>query len=95
MKAIWKNTLIAQSENTLVFEGDIYFPASSLKKEFFRESPDRTFSATKGDLKNFDLIVEGEMLANAASCIVSPNKPAAICLKGLFNFTKDVQIISN
>ena len=95
MKAIWKNTLIAQSENTVDFEGEIYFPASSLKKEFFRESPDRTFSAKKGNLMNFDLIVEGEMLANAASYVVAPNDENAKCLKGLFNFSDEIKIISS
>lgn len=37
MKAIWNNTVIAESEDTIVIENNHYFPAESIKKEFFNE----------------------------------------------------------
>jgi uncharacterized protein (DUF427 family) len=36
MKATWNNTIIAESNDTVVVEGNHYFPADSIKKEFFR-----------------------------------------------------------
>ena len=41
-KAEWKGTVIAESDETVVVEGSHYFPASSIKKEFFKESDTRT-----------------------------------------------------
>ena len=38
MKAVWNNTVIAESDSTIVIEGNHYFPPESIKKEFFDES---------------------------------------------------------
>ena len=41
-KAVWKGTVIAESDETVVVEGSHYFPPSSLKKEYLRDSDTRT-----------------------------------------------------
>ena len=42
MKAVWKGEVIAESDDTVVVEGNHYFPADSLRREFFRESDSHT-----------------------------------------------------
>lgn len=49
MKAIWKNTTIAESEDTIVIENNHYFPADSIKKEFFKTTETHTHCPWKGE----------------------------------------------
>ena len=48
MKAIWNNQVIAESDETVVIEGNHYFPANSLKKEFFKDSDHESVCFWKG-----------------------------------------------
>ena len=60
MKAIWNNKVIAESDDTVVIEGNHYFPPGSIKKEFFKENNNHTSCPSKGQASYYDLEVEGK-----------------------------------
>ena len=66
MKAIWNNQIIAESDDTIVVENNHYFPADSVKKEFFRESSTHTVCPWKGTASYYSLEVEGQENKDAA-----------------------------
>ncbi|WP_298479476.1 DUF427 domain-containing protein [uncultured Maribacter sp.] len=66
MKAIWNNTIIAESDNTVVIENNHYFPADSIKKEYFRESNTHTTCAWKGIASYYTIDVDGKENLDAA-----------------------------
>ena len=92
MKATWNQIIIAESDNTVSFQGEIYFPKASLRKEYFRISPDNKYCPLKGDLKSFDIILDGEMLANAAWSPVEKRDNIPSSIIGLIAFSKPVQV---
>ncbi len=66
MKAIWNNVIIAESDDTVVVENNHYFPADSIKKEFFKDSSTHTTCPWKGQASYFSLIVDGKENPDAA-----------------------------
>jgi uncharacterized protein (DUF427 family) len=65
MKAIWNNTVIAESEDTVLVEGNHYFPASTLKREFTTFSNHKTSCAWKGQASYYSLLINGELVTDA------------------------------
>ncbi len=65
-KAIWKGKVLAESDDTVVVEGNHYFPEQSLKKEFFRESSHHSLCPWKGIASYYTVEVDGERNENAA-----------------------------
>ena len=66
MKAIWKNTVIAESADTKTVESNYYFPMESIKKEYFKISQKQTRCPWKGLASYFTLEVDGEKNEDAA-----------------------------
>ena len=66
MKAIWNGEVIAESDNTVVIEGNHYFPPASVKKDLLKESNTHTTCPWKGQASYYDIIVNGEVNADAA-----------------------------
>ena len=66
MKAIWNGEIIAESDDTVVVEGNHYFPPSSIKKEYFKETSTHTVCPWKGTASYFSLEVNGEENTDAA-----------------------------
>lgn len=66
MKAIWNNTVIAESNDTVVVENNHYFPADSIKKEFFKGSDTHTTCPWKGQAHYYSLVVGGKENTDAA-----------------------------
>lgn len=64
--ASWNGTVIAESTETVVVEGNHYFPHDSIKKEFFQSCDTTTVCPWKGTAKYYDIVVEGETNAGAA-----------------------------
>lgn len=62
MKAIWKNTVIAEAskEELIRIEGGWYFPPASLKREYFQDSDHHTHCHWKGDANYYDVVVDGD-----------------------------------
>lgn len=91
MKAIWNNTVIAESDDTVVIEGNHYFPESSLKKQFITESDYKSFCPWKGTASYHSLTVNGKQNPNAVWYYADP-KPAAAVIKGRVAFWKGVEV---
>ena len=66
MKAIWNNKIIAKSEKTINIEGNQYFPADSIKMEYFRASKTHTVCHWKGTASYYDIVVDGKINSDAA-----------------------------
>ena len=66
MKAIWHGAVLAESDRTIVVEGNHYFPADSINGEYFRPSDAHTECSWKGTASYFDVTVDGETNRGAA-----------------------------
>lgn len=66
MKAIWNNTVIAESDDTLIVENNHYFPANSIKNEYFKSTETHTTCPWKGQASYYTLVVDGKENVDAA-----------------------------
>jgi uncharacterized protein (DUF427 family) len=66
MQAIWNGVVIADSEDTVLVEGNHYFPAEALNGEFFEPSESKTVCSWKGIASYYDVVVDGERNRDAA-----------------------------
>ncbi len=64
-KATWHGALLAQSDDTVVVEGNHYFPADALVAELVRPSDHTSVCVWKGTAHYYDVVVDGEVNANA------------------------------
>lgn len=92
MKAIWNGEVIAQSEETVVVEGNHYFPADSLRREFLTASDQTSMCPWKGEASYYDLNVAGRQNPGAAWFYPTP-KPAAAEIKDRVAFWRGVEIV--
>jgi uncharacterized protein (DUF427 family) len=91
MKAIWKDTVIAESDATVMVEGNHYFPESSVNRQFISFSNHKTSCPWKGQASYYSLIVNGDLNLDAAWTYADP-KEAAANIKGYVAFWKGVQV---
>jgi uncharacterized protein (DUF427 family) len=91
MKATWNNTVIAESDDTVLVEGNHYFPESALKKEFTTFSNHKTSCPWKGQASYLSLLVNGEMNIDAVWYYADP-KPEAEHIRGRVAFWKGVVV---
>ena len=91
MKATWKGAVLAESEETVVVEGNHYFPAESIKREHFRESATHTTCPWKGLASYYDVLVGDEVNADAAWYYPEP-KEAAKEIKDRVAFWRGVRV---
>ncbi|MEM9326203.1 MAG: DUF427 domain-containing protein [Bacteroidota bacterium] len=91
MKAYWNDTLLADSDDTVVVENNHYFPADSLNKEFFKESATNTVCPWKGQASYYTLEVDGKENKDAAWYYPTPSELAK-AIKGHVAFWKGVEI---
>ncbi|WP_400191171.1 DUF427 domain-containing protein [Hymenobacter sp. B81] len=91
MKAIWNNAVLAESDDTVVVENNHYFPADSLKREFFEDSIAGTTCPWKGRASYYSVRVGDELNKDAAWYYADP-KPAAAHIRGRVAFWKGVRI---
>ncbi len=91
MKAIWNNQVIAESNETLVIEGNHYFPLESVKKEFLQSSDTQTTCPWKGLASYYTLDVNGKKNKDAAWYYPEP-KDVAKEIKYRVAFWKGVEV---
>lgn len=91
MKAVWKDTVIAESEHTVMVEGNHYFPEASVKREFISFSNHKTSCPWKGQASYYSVNVNGDVNPDAAWYYADP-KEAASNIKGHVAFWKGVQV---
>ncbi|HEX9396653.1 MAG TPA: DUF427 domain-containing protein [Burkholderiales bacterium] len=92
MKALWKDTVIAESDDTVVVEGNHYFPAAALRREFVQPSGHHSFCPWKGQASYYTVVVNGETNPNAVWFYPDP-KDAASQIKGRVAFWKGVRVV--
>ena len=91
MKAIWNGTVIAESDDTVLVEGNHYFPESALRKEFIAFSNHKTSCAWKGQASYYSLNVNGDINTDAVWYYADP-KPEAEQIRGRVAFWKGVKV---
>lgn len=92
MKAVWMDTVIAESDDTVVVDGDHYFPQSALKREFTSFSNHRRMCSEKGQAHYLSLMVNGEFKPDAVWFYPEP-RPSAEALADRVAFARGVQIV--
>ena len=91
MKAVWNNEVIAESKETVVVEGNHYFPPKSLKSDYFQASVTTSFCPWKGTANYYLLSVNGKHNPDAAWYYPEP-KAAAQNIKNYVAFWKGVEV---
>ena len=92
MKAIWKDQVIAQSDNTVVVEGNHYFPLDSVDGSSLKPSNSTSVCPWKGTANYYTLVVDGADNTDAAWYYANP-KDAAKQITGRVAFWKGVQVV--
>lgn len=90
-KAIWQGQVIAESDEFEVVEGNVYFPPSAVREEFFDSSDHRSVCPWKGTASYYDVVVDGKRNENAAWYYAQP-KDAAAKIKDHVAFWKGVTV---
>ena len=91
MKAIWNDTIIAESNDTVVIENNHYFPSSSIKTEHFIKSATTSHCPWKGQASYYSLDVNGKQNPDAA-WYYPETSHAAKPIEGHIAFWKGVQV---
>ncbi|MFO8231234.1 MAG: DUF427 domain-containing protein [Longimonas sp.] len=92
MQAIWNDTVLAESDDTVVVEGNHYFPPESVNEAYFEPSDQRTTCPWKGRASYYDVVVDGERNENAAWYYPEP-KEKATHIKDHVAFWNGVRIV--
>jgi len=91
MKAVWNNQVIAESNDTIVVEGNYYFPEESINKEYISESSTNTVCPWKGKASYFSVNVDGKENVDAAWYYPEPSELAKN-LKNYVAFWNGVEV---
>ncbi|HEX9985530.1 MAG TPA: DUF427 domain-containing protein [Thermoanaerobaculia bacterium] len=91
MKATWNNTTIAESDDTVVVEGNHYFPLEAVNQELLRPSQTHTVCGWKGTASYYDIVIGDTVNADAVWYYPDP-KDEAKEIKGRVAFWKGVQV---
>ena len=90
-RAIWNGRVIAESNRIQTVEEDVYFPESSLKREYFRPSSTTSMNPAMGQARYMSLLIDGQDNPDAAWYYPDP-KPAARKIKGHVAFWRGVEV---
>ena len=91
MKATWNGVTLAQSDKTVVVEGNHYFPTASVHSQYFRQSDTHTTCHWKGEASYYDVVVGDQINKDAAWYYADPSE-AAKQIKDHVAFWKGVQV---
>ena len=90
-KALWKGTVIAESDKCQEVEGNLYFPSEALRAEYFTDSTTSTVCVWKGTARYFDVVVD-EAINPDAAWYYPDTKPAASHIKNHVAFWRGVKV---
>lgn len=91
MKATWHGAVIAESDDTVVVEGNHYFPEAALDRRYVVASNHRSSCGWKGQAHYYSLLVNGDLLADAVWYYPEPFEAAAQ-IKDRVAFWKGVDV---
>lgn len=92
IKAMLNNTVVAETDNYKIFEGNYYFPPESVQGKHLQKNGNQYVSRWKGTADYYDVVVGNEASKDAAWVYADPDKEVE-GIKGYFSFRKDVEII--
>jgi uncharacterized protein (DUF427 family) len=92
VKAIWNDKVLAESDETIIVEGNHYFPPQAINEEYFQESNSHTVCPWKGTASYYDVVVNGDVNRNAAWYYPSAS-PAAKNIEGYVAFWHGVRVL--
>jgi uncharacterized protein (DUF427 family) len=92
MKAVWHGVTLAESDATVVVEGNHYFPPESISSEYFSDSPTHSMCPWKGEASYKSVEVAGAANPDAAWYYPAP-KEAAAEIKDHYAFWKGVEVV--
>ena len=90
-KAIWNGAVLAESNETVIVEGNHYFPPDTIHSEYFIDSTHHTTCPWKGHASYYTVVVDGQENRNAAWYYPDPSK-AAENIKGYVAFWHGVVV---
>lgn len=90
-KALWKGTVVAETDTFEEVDGNIYFPPASLKKEFFKKSDQTSICPWKGEASYYHVEVNGQSNQNCAWAYPTP-KDAAKNIKDHMAFWNGIEV---
>jgi uncharacterized protein (DUF427 family) len=91
MQAIWNNEVLAESDQTIMVEGNHYFPPGSVHQQYLKSSDTHTLCGWKGKASYYDVEVDGKTNRNAAWYYPTP-QPAAEKIAGYIAFWHGVEV---
>lgn len=89
--ATWNGTVVAESDKTIVVEGNHYFPPESVNMEYLIKSATTSRCPWKGLAKYYSIVVDGKMNEDAAWYYSDPSDAAA-AIRGYVAFWKGVNV---
>ncbi|HAX75367.1 MAG TPA: hypothetical protein DCY88_05950 [Cyanobacteria bacterium UBA11372] len=90
-KAVWNGATLAESDRTIVVEGNHYFPPDAINKQYFQDSSTHTTCPWKGVASYYTISVDGQANKDAA-WYYPETKDAAKNIKGYIAFWKGVKV---
>ena len=91
VKATWNGTVVAESDHTILVEGNQYFPEDDVRVDALEKSSTSTHCSWKGDASYYSIVVDGSRNADAAWYYPEPYD-AAKDIKGYVAFWKGVEV---
>ncbi len=91
-KAIWNGKVLAESDETVMVEGNHYFPPEAINEYFFKQSDTHTVCPWKGTASYYTVEVDGEENHDAAWFYPTPSD-AASKIKDYVAFWRGVQVV--
>jgi uncharacterized protein (DUF427 family) len=90
-KAVWNGAVLAESDDTIVVEGNHYFPPDAINREYFHDSQSHTTCYWKGVASYYDVEVGGDTNRGAAWYYPDPSETAAL-IKDYIAFWRGVKV---
>jgi uncharacterized protein (DUF427 family) len=91
MSAIWNGAVLAESDKTIVVQGNRYFPPDSVNREYLQASSSQSTCPWKGQARYYSIQIDGHMNHDAAWYYPKP-KPAAAQIKDYVAFWRGVKV---
>jgi uncharacterized protein (DUF427 family) len=92
MKALWNDAVLAESDETVVVEGNHYFPPEAINRRYFRDSSMHTVCPWKGKASYYDIVVDDQVNQGGAWYYPAPSQ-AAKQIQGYIAFWRGVRVV--
>ena len=90
MKAIWNDKVVAESDDTVVVEGNHYFPQASLRREYFESSDQKSICPWKGEASYYSIVTKSTTLTDSVWSYEAPKEAVGQIAGYLAFYTGDL-----